>query len=145
MGSLRFMLQVVIFLLFLSQKDKWSWAFTITSQKRTLFHCLVTSEKLFTTRYLSELLAKMQSTLQSLSILNKTIWDHFKKQLLWHRLAPNGMILNRWHTLHMLAWENTAFHVAFQSEKEITLRRGDIKSHAFNWMTFASRSSAGSK
>lgn len=36
--------------------------------KRTLFHCLVTSEKLFTTQYLSELLAKMQSTLEVFKI-----------------------------------------------------------------------------
>lgn len=53
------------------------------------------------------------------------------KQIIVH-LAPDGMILNRWRTVHVLVWENTVFHVAFQSEREITPRRGDSKSHAFN-------------
>lgn len=55
MGSLRFVLQVVMFLLlFLSQKDKHSWVFMIASQTWTLFHCLVTSVTLFATQCLAK-------------------------------------------------------------------------------------------
>lgn len=55
MGSLRFvLLLVMLLLLFLSQKDKRSWVLVITSQSRTLFHCLLTSVTLFATLYLAK-------------------------------------------------------------------------------------------
>lgn len=96
MGSLRFMLRVVmLLLLFLSQKDKRSWVFMITSQNRTLFHCLVTSVTLFATRYLAKWLAKMQSTLKVFKISIKPSGIISQSKLLWVHLAPNGIILSR--------------------------------------------------
>lgn len=83
--------------------------------------------KMFATQYLSELLTKMQSTLKVFKISIKPSGIISWSKLLRAHLAPNGMILNRWHTLHMPVWENTALHVAFQSEREIVLRRGDNK------------------
>lgn len=90
------MLQVVMFLLlFLSQKDKYSWVSMITSQTRTLFHCLVTSVTLFATRYLAKWLAKMQSTLEVFKISIKPSGVISQSNLSWVYLGPNGINLSR--------------------------------------------------